>query len=62
MMTGQIIAGADPIQAVRYQLLIVFSLMAAAALTSITLGFLAYSCLFNEHQQLVAGDRMTGIN
>ncbi|BCJ88319.1 ABC transporter permease [Effusibacillus dendaii] len=55
MMTGQIIAGADPIQAVRYQLLIVFSLLAAAALTSIILGFLASPCLFNEHQQLVVG-------
>jgi putative ABC transport system permease protein len=56
MMTGQIIAGADPIQAVRYQLLIVFSLLAEAALTSMILGFLTYPCLFNEHQQLVMGE------
>jgi putative ABC transport system permease protein len=53
MMTGQIIAGADPVQAVRYQLLIVFSFIASAALTSIALGFLAYPALFNEQQQLV---------
>ncbi|MCF8566244.1 iron export ABC transporter permease subunit FetB [Alicyclobacillus tolerans] len=53
MMTGLIIAGADPIDAVRYQLLIVFSIMAAAALTSILLGFLTYPVLFNEHQQLI---------
>ena len=39
MMTGQIIAGADPIQAVRLQLLIVFLIMTAATLTSIILGF-----------------------
>ncbi|CAM3945184.1 ABC transporter permease [Alicyclobacillus pomorum] len=52
MMTGQIIAGADPIQAVRYQLLILFALLAAGAITSITLGGLVYPTLFNQHQQL----------
>lgn len=53
MMTGLIIGGADPIQAVRYQLLIVFSILASAALTSIVLAFLTYPCLFNEYEQLV---------
>jgi putative ABC transport system permease protein len=53
MMTGQIIAGADPIQAVRYQILILFAILAAAALTSIILGLLAYPSLFNRYQQLV---------
>ncbi|WP_018130378.1 ABC transporter permease [Effusibacillus pohliae] len=56
MMTGQIIAGADPIQAVRYQLMILFAILAAAALTSIFLGFLAYPGFFNKHQQLVTGE------
>lgn len=55
MMTGQIIAGADPIQAVRYQLLILFAILSAAALTSMILGFLIYPSLFNEHQQLISG-------
>ncbi|MBM7650120.1 putative ABC transport system permease protein [Bacillus ectoiniformans] len=54
MMTGQIIAGADPVEAVRYQLLIVFSLLSAAAFTSIFLGFLTYPLYFNQYQQLVA--------
>ncbi|MGM7635295.1 ABC transporter permease [Bacillus sp. Hm123] len=53
MMTGQIIAGADPIQAVRYQLIIVFSLLAMASLTSIILGLLLYPSLFNRRQQLI---------
>ncbi|MEQ2526819.1 iron export ABC transporter permease subunit FetB [Robertmurraya yapensis] len=53
MMTGQIIAGADPIQAVKFQLLIVFLIMAAASLTAIILGFLLYPSLFNKEQQLV---------
>lgn len=52
MMTGQIIAGADPIQAVRYQLLIVFAIMASAAITCISLGFLAYPSFFNKDLQL----------
>lgn len=53
MMTGQIIAGADPIQAVRYQLLILFTIMASAAMTSICLAFLTYPSLFNRHQQFI---------
>lgn len=53
MMTGLIIGGANPIEAVRYQLLIVFSIIASAALTSIVLGFLTYPCLFNDHEQLL---------
>lgn len=52
MMTGQIIAGADPIQAVKFQLLIVFIIMAAACLTAITLGLQVYPSLFNKDQQL----------
>lgn len=53
MMTGQIIGGADPAEAVRFQLVIVFSLLAAAALTSIILSRLVYPALFNEHEQLI---------
>ncbi|KMY53748.1 membrane protein [Bacillus sp. FJAT-27231] len=53
MMTGQIIGGADPAEAVRFQLVIVFSLLAAAALTSIILSRLVYPALFNEYEQLI---------
>ncbi|MCY8512250.1 ABC transporter permease [Bacillus atrophaeus] len=52
MMTGQILAGADPIQAVRFQLLIVFTTMASAALTCVILSMLTYPSLFTVHQQL----------
>ncbi|MBA9028096.1 ABC transporter permease [Peribacillus huizhouensis] len=52
MMTGQIIAGADPVEAVRFQLLIVFMILFAAVLTAIILGFLIYPELFNKKQQL----------
>lgn len=53
MMSGQIIAGADPIQAVQFQLLIVFLILTTAAVTSIALGFLSYPTLFNERYQLL---------
>ncbi len=56
MMTGLIIAGADPIQAVRYQILIVFSILASAVITSIVLGFISYPGLFNEYQQFVLSE------
>ncbi|MCP2035746.1 putative ABC transport system permease protein [Planomicrobium sp. HSC-17F08] len=53
MMSGQIIAGADPIQAVQFQLLIMFLLLTTAAVTSILLGFLSYPTLFNKRMQLM---------
>jgi putative ABC transport system permease protein len=52
MMSGQIIAGADPIQAVQFQLLILFILLTTAILTSIMLGFLSYPSLFTKQMQL----------
>ncbi|TWT02463.1 iron export ABC transporter permease subunit FetB [Planomicrobium sp. CPCC 101079] len=53
MMSGQIIAGADPIQAVQFQLLIMFLLLTTAAVTSVMLGFLSYPTLFNQRMQLL---------
>ena len=53
MMSGQIIAGADPLEAVLFQILIVFMLLTAATMTSVILGFLSYPTLFNKKQQLI---------
>jgi len=53
MMSGQIIAGADPVQAVQFQLLVLFLLLTAAVVTSAMLGFLSYPSLFNERMQLL---------
>jgi putative ABC transport system permease protein len=53
MMSGQIIAGASPIQAVQFQLLILFLLLTTAAVTSILLGYLSYPTLFNQRMQLL---------
>ncbi|MDY0408002.1 ABC transporter permease [Virgibacillus soli] len=53
MMSGQIIAGADPIQAVLFQLLVLFLLLTTAVITSVMLGFLSYPALFNERMQFI---------
>ncbi|MCU9615040.1 iron export ABC transporter permease subunit FetB [Caldibacillus lycopersici] len=53
MMSGQIIAGADPIQAVQFQLLILFLLLSTAVITSALLGYLSYPSLFNKKMQLI---------
>lgn len=53
MMSGQIIAGASPVQAVQFQLLVLFLLLTTAVLTSILLGYLSYPTLFNERMQML---------
>lgn len=52
MMTGMIIAGADPIEAVRYQILIVFAFTSSAAMTSILLSQLTYREWFTKDMRL----------
>ncbi|OKP87755.1 hypothetical protein A3844_10130 [Paenibacillus helianthi] len=52
MMTGMIIAGADPVIAVRYQILIVFSFTASAAITSMLLSMLIYRLFFTADLRL----------
>ncbi|WP_019636974.1 ABC transporter permease [Paenibacillus fonticola] len=48
MMTGMIIAGANPVEAVRYQILIVFAFTSSAAITSILLSTLSYRQWFTK--------------
>ncbi len=54
MMTGQLLSGTDPIQAVKYQLVIMFLISAAAALGTMTVVLLSYRRRFNAWHQLVA--------
>lgn len=53
MMTGQILAGADPFQAVKYQVVVMFMVSAATATASILSGLLTYRRLFNDRHQLL---------
>ena len=48
MMTGMIIAGADPIEAVRYQILIMFTFTSSSAITSMILSLLCYKKLLTK--------------
>jgi putative ABC transport system permease protein len=52
MMTGQILAGAKPADAVRYQIVIVFMIVASAALGTFSSVMLAYASLFSPRHRL----------
>ncbi|WP_017325909.1 iron export ABC transporter permease subunit FetB [Synechococcus sp. PCC 7336] len=52
MMTGQILAGATPVDAVRYQIAIVFAIASATALGALGVTLLAYRSLLNDRHQL----------
>ena len=54
MMTGQILEGADPARAVRYQIVIMFMLAGATALGCMLLALATYRRLFNARHQLRA--------
>jgi putative ABC transport system permease protein len=54
MMTGQILSGTDPLEAVKYQIVVMFMIAAATSLGCITMAWLVYRRLFNERHQLRA--------
>lgn len=53
MMTGQILAGADPLGAVKYQVVVMFMIAAATAMGCMMIALLAYRRLFNARHQLL---------
>jgi putative ABC transport system permease protein len=55
MMTGQLLAGAAPTDAVRYQIVIMFMIAAATALGTLCVILLAFRKLFNARHQLCIG-------
>lgn len=54
MMTGQILAGADPLEAVKYQIVVMFMLAASTAMACILMALAVYRRLFNERHQLLS--------
>lgn len=52
MMTGQIIAGADPSDSVRYQIVIMYMITASTSITVFISAILAYRRFFNKNLQL----------
>ena len=52
MMTGQILEGADPLNAVKYQIIVMFMLATATALSSMLMAGFVFRKLFNSKHQL----------
>ena len=52
MMTGQMLAGVNPTNAVRYQIIIYFTLAAGTVLACISVILLAFQVLFSPEHQL----------
>ena len=52
IMTGQILAGMDPLDAVKYQILLMFLLAGASGLVAVTIAFLAARRFTDERERL----------
>jgi len=61
MMTGQLLAGADPAAAVKYQIMIMFVIAAGTALGTVTAVLLSFRRLFSPRHQL-RGDLLRSAN
>jgi len=53
MMTGQLLAGVDPIQAAMYQMVIMFLIATGTSLGTMTVGLLGYRRLFTADHQFL---------
>lgn len=53
MMSGLIISGVDPLQAIKFQLLVVFILTTATIMTALIATYLSYKQFFNSRHQLI---------
>jgi putative ABC transport system permease protein len=53
MMTGQILTGVSPGEAVRYQIMMIFVIATATALGATLIVVLAFRALFNSRHQLL---------
>ena len=52
MMSGLIMAGVDPVHAIKYQIMVVFMLLSATGISATFASYLAYRRFFNERWQL----------
>jgi putative ABC transport system permease protein len=53
MMTGQLLAGTSPVEAVKYQVVIMFLIASGTAMGTVSVVLLSYRRLFNEHHQFL---------
>ncbi len=54
MMTGQLLAGVSPVQAVKYQVVIMFLIASGTALGTVSVVLLSYRRLFSRRHQFLA--------
>lgn len=52
MMTGLILAGAPPLEAIKYQIMVTFMLLSTTSLSSLIGCYLSYRSFFNQRKQL----------
>lgn len=52
MMTGLILAGISPIDAIKYQIMVTFMLLSTTAISSLVACYLSYRSFFNKRKQL----------
>lgn len=53
MMTGLILAGTPPVEAIKYQIVVTFMLLSTTAISSFIACYLSYKGFFNERKQLI---------
>ena len=53
MMSGLMFAGIDPVEAIRYQIVVMFMLIATTSFSTMISSYLSYRSYFNERTQLV---------
>jgi len=53
MMTGLILAGISPVEAIKYQIMVTFMLLSTTSLSSFLACYLSYKCFFNKRKQLI---------
>jgi putative ABC transport system permease protein len=51
-MVGMIIAGADPLEAARLQIVVMYMLLGSVSIAAILVGLLSYRSLFTPRHQL----------
>lgn len=53
MMTGLIIAGVSPVEAIKFQIMVTFMLLSTTSITAFICCYLSYKNFFNERKQLI---------
>ncbi|WP_010234021.1 ABC transporter permease [Clostridium arbusti] len=53
MMTGLILAGTSPVNAIKYQIIVMFMLLSTTAISSFIACYMCYSNFFNKRKQLI---------